>query len=119
MAAGQLKLTVEAGEGNAPILKVHGKDGEVPIALTARQAGELGRALLAASAVAHVGAIQAPGTPIQDCRLPVRKWGTGHSKLDGMPVVVLEIPGEIQLTFQFDRELAAGCAQALLATATG
>jgi hypothetical protein len=115
----QLRLTLEAGEDNRPILKVGGSDSdsEVPLVLTAQQAGEVGRALLAASAVCSSGVKQSPGIPIRDCRLPVLKWGAGHSKDEGLPVLVLEILGGTQITFQFDRELAADCAHALLAAA--
>ena len=46
----EIAFAVEIGPKNKPILKVKVRDHEIPLGLTAAQAGELGCALLAVSA---------------------------------------------------------------------
>jgi hypothetical protein len=57
------------------------------------------------------------GTIIPGCHLPVTKWKTGRSTVNGQPLLILEIAGASTLIFQFAAETAQQCGQALMAAA--
>jgi hypothetical protein len=114
----QIAFAIEVGPQNRPIMKVRVRGQEVPLGLDACQAGELGRALLAASAVCSSAALRPEGTSIENCHFPVLKWATGRSQANGLPILIFEVAGGTQLTFQFDRRLAQECAISLARAAT-
>jgi hypothetical protein len=98
-------------------LKVRVKDTEFPLGLSAAQAGELGRALLAVSAVCSSTAPPPQGRRIDNCHFPVVKWATGRSQNNGLPILILEVTGGTQLAFQFDSQVAEECSKSLAAAA--
>jgi hypothetical protein len=55
------------------------------------------------------------GTIIPGCHLPVTKWKTGRSTVNGQPLLILEIAGASTLIFQFAAQSAQQCGQALIA----
>ena len=89
----EIAFAVEIGPKNKPILKVKVRDHEIPLGLTAAQAGELGCALLAVSAVCSSAAAHPKGTRIDNCHFPVMKWATGRSQSNGLPILVVEVTG--------------------------
>jgi hypothetical protein len=114
----EIAFAVEIGPKNKPTLKVKVRDREIPLGLTAAQAGELGRALLAVSAVCSSAAPHSEGTRIDNCHFPVVKWATGRSQNDGLPILVVEVTGGTQLALQFEPKLAEECAASLRAAAS-
>lgn len=114
----EIAFAVEIGPKNKPTLKVKVRDREILLGLTAAQAGELGRALLAVSAVCSSAAPHSEGTRIDNCHFPVVKWATGRSQNNGLPILVVEVTGGTQLALQFERKLAEECAASLLAAAS-
>jgi hypothetical protein len=113
----QIDFAVEVGPQHRPILKVRIKDSEIPLGLSVAQAGELGRALLAVSAVCSSPAPQPEGTRIANCHFPVVKWATGRSHANGLPILMVEIVGGIQLAFQFEPRTGEECGNSLRAAA--
>ena len=111
----QIQFVVEVGAQNQPMMKVKVKDKVVPMSLSSAQAGELGRALLAVSAVSSSSMMHPEGTRIQNCHFPVVKWATGQSHTNGLPILVLETVGGTQLAFQFEKHTAEECGEALTA----
>ena len=109
----QITFAVEVGPENRPVMKVRVKEKEIPLGLSPAQAGELGRALLAASAICSSPAPRPQGTRIDNCHFPVVKWATGRSQANGLLILVLETVGGTQLAFQFDRSNAEACATSL------
>jgi len=89
------------------------KDKEIPLRLSAEQAGELGRALLAVSAVCSSAAPHPEGTRIDNCHFPVVRWATARSQANGLPILVVETTGGTQLALQFDPRVADECAASL------
>ena len=75
----QIVFAVEVGPDNRPIMKVRARDTQIPLGLSAAQAGELGRALLAASAVCSSSSPHPEGTRVDNCHFPVVKWATARS----------------------------------------
>lgn len=106
-------FAVEVGAENQPSMKVKVGEKEIPLPLSAAQAGELGRALLAASAVCSSPSPHPQGTRVDNCHFPILKFGTGRSTANGLPLLIVEVPGGIQLTLQFDAELARKCGASL------
>ena len=113
----EIEFVVEIGPKNRPILKVKARAQEIPLGLTADQAGELGRALLAVSAVCSSAAPHPEGTRIDNCHFPVVKWATGRSQSNGRPILVVEVTGGTQLALQFEPKIAEQCAASLHAPA--
>ncbi|MET0531192.1 MAG: hypothetical protein ABW003_23140 [Microvirga sp.] len=113
----EIAFAVEIGPKNKPILKVKVRDHEIPLGLTAAQAGELGCALLAVSAVCSSAAAHPEGTRIDNCHFPVMKWATGRSQSNGLPILVVEVTGGTQLALQFAPKIAEECAASLRAAA--
>lgn len=58
------------------------------------------------------------GTIIPGCHLPVAKWRTGRSKVNGHPLLILEVAGGSTLVFQFSADGAQQCGQALMGAGT-
>ncbi|WP_083786392.1 hypothetical protein [Methylobacterium nodulans] len=114
----QVSFTVEVGFDTTPLMKVHAGGRVIPIGLTTAQSGELGRALLAVSAVCSSTAPHPEGTRIDNCHFPVERWATGRSQSSGMPILVVQVTGGTQLALQFTPETAGACA-ASLAEASG
>jgi hypothetical protein len=56
------------------------------------------------------------GTIIPGCHLPVTKWKTGRSTINGQPLLILEVAGASTLIFQFALQGAQQCGQALMET---
>ena len=56
------------------------------------------------------------GTIIPGCHLPVVKWQTGRSTVNGEPLLILELSGGSTLVFQFTSQGAQQCGQALMNT---
>src|ERR1700733_5851508 len=56
------------------------------------------------------------GTIIPGCHLPVVKWQTGRSTVNGEPLLILELSGGSTLIFQFASQGAQQCGQALMST---
>src|SRR5580700_9784491 len=54
------------------------------------------------------------GTVIPGCHLPVTKWKTGRSTVNGQPLLILELAGGSTLVFQFAAQGAQQCGQALM-----
>src|SRR3954469_19359891 len=113
----EIEFAVEIGPKNRPILKVKARAQEIPLGLTAHQAGELGRALLAVSAVCSSAAPHPEGTRIENCHFPVEKWATGNSQKNGLPIVIVEVPGGTQLALEFRPSEATKCAAGLVTAA--
>jgi hypothetical protein len=113
----QIAFAVEVGPQNRPIMKVRVKEQEIPLGLTAAQAGELGRALLAASAVCSSSAPPPAGTRLTNCHFPVLKGATGRSHANGLPLLIVEVMGGTQLALQFGPRSAEECATSLAAAA--
>jgi hypothetical protein len=84
---------------------------------THRRRCELGRALLAVSAVCSSAAPHPEGTRIDNCHFPVVKWATGRSQSNGRPILVVEVTGGTQLALQFEPKIAEACAASLHAAA--
>ena len=114
----QLQLSAEMGSEGMPRLFVGSGDKRVPIGLSPEQAGRLGRALLAISAVCNSVSPPSEGTPVENCHFPVLKWGTGVSDRKGLPILLVEIPGGTQLIFEFDPNVARNCGQSLATVAS-
>jgi hypothetical protein len=53
------------------------------------------------------------GTIIPGCHLPVMKWSVGRSNINGEPVLILDVSGGCQLTFQFPAQSAKECGEKL------
>jgi hypothetical protein len=109
---------VEIGAHAKPRLFIGSGERRVPVDLSVEQAGQLGRALLAASAVCCGASPPPEATPIENCHFPVMNWGTGCSDANGLPVLVVEVPGTAQLIFQFDRNAARECGRSLAVVAS-
>lgn len=114
-----IDFNVEMGPERRPCLKVRVRQNEIPLHLSADQAGQLGHALLAVSALCRSPSPPAEGTVIQNCHFPVTRWGTGYSNSNGLPALVLEIAGGSQLTFQFDPKTARDCGLSLAQSGRG
>jgi hypothetical protein len=54
-----------------------------------------------------------PGTIIPGCHLPIAKWATGRSELNGEPLLIISLFGGTVLTLQFPSQAAVECGQAL------
>ncbi|WP_244424569.1 hypothetical protein [Methylobacterium nodulans] len=113
----QVGFTVEVGPNANPIMKVHAGGRVIPIDLTAAQSGELGRALLAVSAVCSSATPYPEGTQITSCHFPVEAWATGRSEGKDLPVLVVRVRGGTQLVLQFSPEMAKECAASLMEAA--
>ncbi len=109
----EIAFAVEVGPHNMPTMKVRLRNKDVPIGLSAAQAGELGRALLAVSAVCSSDAPHPEGTRIDNCHFPVLKWATARSQSNGLPILIVELTGGTQLALQFEPKIAKECAVAL------
>ncbi|WP_407523024.1 hypothetical protein [Methylobacterium oryzisoli] len=105
----QVRFTVEVGPDGDPVVNVHAGDRTIPIGLTAGQASELGRALLAVGTVCSSPHPPPEGTPIDNCHFPVKEWATGRSVEKGLPILVVRIPGGAELMLQFSPAMAAEC----------
>ncbi len=82
----KFSFNVEMGAARRPVLKVKINDSEFPLEITAMQAAQLGRALLAASFAATIKQAPPAGTPILGCELPVLNWGVSAAKPNGAPL---------------------------------
>ncbi|ACA17734.1 hypothetical protein M446_3332 [Methylobacterium sp. 4-46] len=113
----QVSFTVEVGPHVSPLMKVHAGGRVIPIALTAAQAGELGRALLAVSAVCSSTAPHPEGTRVDNCHFPVEAWAAGQSQSNGLPILLIQVTGGTQLALQFSPTAAEQCAASLAGAA--
>ena len=107
------QIAFAVGPDNPSNYEGQGSRTEIPLGLSAAQAGELGRALLAASAVCSSSSAQPEGTRVENCHFPVVKWATARSNNNGLPILIVEVRGGTQLALQFDPKLAAACAESL------
>ena len=70
--------------------------------------------LLRCAAVSAGPAAPLQGSIIPGCHLPVMKWSVGRSNINGEPLLILEVSGGSQLTFQLPAQSARECGQALV-----
>ena len=108
-----IAFVVEVGPQIHPKITVKVRDKEVAFTIPPAQAGELGRALLAVSAVCSSNVPHPEGTIVDNCHLPVQKWAAGESRANGKPILVVEIPGGAQLALEFAPSTAVECGQSL------
>ncbi len=112
-----ITFNVEIGPNSNPLMRVRIRDKDFPLELSASQASQLGRALLAISAVCNNASPPPEGTRIENCHFPVVKWATGHSNSNGLPILLVEVPGGAELILQFDPQTAQVCGASLAGTA--
>ena len=110
----KIEYVVEIAPAESLRLKVRIRDREIPLTMSPEQAGLVGRALLAASVISRAGELPPEGTVIESCHFPVLRWGTGSSTNNGLPVLLVELPGGTQLTLQFDQQTALQCGAGLV-----
>jgi hypothetical protein len=109
-----IAFSVSVGPNDMPRLNLRIADREFPFDLTPKQAGDLGQALLAAAVGYTSGGARPPvGTLVERCRLPVMKWATGLSMTNGLPLLRIHIPGDIELVFKLTPQSAADCGTSL------
>jgi hypothetical protein len=72
--------------------------------------------LLCCAAAASSRSPPPAATIIPGCHLPVTKWKTGRSTINGQPLLILEVAGASTLVFQFALQSAQQCGQALMGT---
>ncbi|MBB3808130.1 hypothetical protein [Pseudochelatococcus contaminans] len=113
--APELSFHAVIGEGDQVLLTAGSVHGKTALPLSGKQAAHLGRALLTASVALRAGSSRpAPGTPVEDCHFPVMRWTTARSNLNGLPLIAIEVPGGVTLTFQLDDQTVSRCAESLV-----
>src|SRR5580658_1890388 len=103
---GPTKSAVIVGED------VYGDETEVFLGTT--DIPSIAASLLCCSAAESTRSPPPAGTIIPGCHLPVIKWKTGRSTVNGEPLLILELAGGSTLVFQFAAQGAQQCGQALM-----
>jgi hypothetical protein len=87
---------------------------ETEVFLGATDIPNIAASLLCCAAAESTRSPPPAGTIIPGCHLPVIKWKTGRSTVNGEPLLILELAGGSTLVFQFAAQGAQQCGQALM-----